>query len=330
MKNSINNFFKNKTILITGGTGSFGKEAVKYFLAKKGIKKLIVFSRDELKQYEMNKKIRSEKIRFFIGDIRDKQRLMIATQGVDYIIHAAALKQVDTAEYNPTEFIDTNIIGAKNLIEVCAQNSVKKIIALSTDKACSPINLYGATKLCSDKLFIAANNYIPDTSFSVVRYGNVEGSRGSVIPFFKSLKNKSVIPVTSKSMTRFSLSLNQSVKLVDWSLLNSIGGEIVIPKIPSYRILDLTRAINSKAKIKIIGIRPGEKIYEEMISSHDSMDTYELDKFYAILPHQDRRVINYYKSKLKAKKVKEYFSYRSDENKKFLTIKELQKIIKNL
>lgn len=326
----MSNFFKNKTILITGGTGSFGKEATKFFLKKTNLKKLIIFSRDELKQYEMRKKIKSNKIRFFIGDVRDKQRLLIATKDVDYIIHAAALKQVDTAEYNPTEFIDTNIIGAKNIIETCSVNKIKKVIALSTDKACSPINLYGATKLCSDKLFIAANNYISDTTFSIIRYGNVEGSRGSVIPFFKSLKNNFSIPITSTSMTRFSLSLKQSVYLADWSLLNSLGGEIIVPKIPSYRILDLAKSINPKAKINIIGVRPGEKIYEELISNHDYNNTYELKKFYVVLPFGIKKLINYYKNRHQAKKVKTNFAYRSDTNKNYLNTKQLKKIIKNL
>ena len=324
------NFFSKKTILITGGTGSFGNKAVTYFLKKKNIKKVIIFSRDELKQREMKKKFTSNKLRFFIGDIRDKQRLLIATQETDFIIHAAALKQVDTAEYNPTEFIDTNIIGAKNIIEVCAINKIKKVIALSTDKASSPINLYGATKLCSDKLFTAANNYISKTSFSVVRYGNVEGSRGSVMPFFKLISNLGSIPVTSIDMTRFSLSLLKSVEIVDWALTNSYGGEIFVPKIPSYNIKDLVSAINPKAKIKIIGLRPGEKTYEEMISGHDALNTYETKTFYIILPFNNKRIVTKFRNKFKAKKVKNNFTYRSDTNKKFLKIPELQKIIKNL
>ena len=324
------NFFSKKTILITGGTGSFGKKAVTHFLKKKNIKKIIIFSRDELKQSEKKKKFTSNKLRFFIGDIRDKQRLLIATQETDFIIHAAALKQVDTAEYNPTEFIDTNIIGAKNIIEVCATNKIKKVIALSTDKASSPINLYGATKLCSDKLFTAANNYISKTSFSVVRYGNVEGSRGSVMPFFKSIGNLASIPVTSTDMTRFSLSLQKSVEIVDWALINSYGGEIFVPKIPSYNIKDLVSAINPTAKIKIIGLRPGEKKYEEMISGHDAFNTYEIKNFYIILPFDNKKIVIKFKNKFKAKKVKNNFTYRSDTNKQFLKIRELQKIIKNL
>jgi len=318
------------TILITGGTGSFGKKAVEHFTKKKFVKKVIVFSRDELKQSEMKKTLNSDKIRYFIGDVRDKNRLSIATRNVDYIIHAAALKQVDTAEYNPTEFIETNIMGAKNLIEICSINKIKKIIALSTDKACSPINLYGATKLCSDKLFISANNYLPDTSFSIVRYGNVEGSRGSVIPLFKKMLNEKFFPITSIKMTRFSLSLQKSVDLVDWGLNNSFGGEIIVPKISSYKILDLVKAIKKNSKIKIIGIRPGEKLYEELISNHDSLNTYELKNYYVILPPNNKRIINFYKKKFKAKQVGNDFSYRSDLNKKFLSAENLRRIIKSI
>jgi UDP-N-acetylglucosamine 4,6-dehydratase len=322
---------KKSTILITGGTGSFGKKALEYFDNKNDIKKIIIFSRDELKQSELKKNYSSKKIRYFIGDIRDKSRLLIATQNVDFIVHAAALKQVDTAEYNPTEFIDTNIIGAKNLIEICSINKIKKVIALSTDKACSPINLYGATKLCSDRLFMSANSYIPSTTFSVVRYGNVEGSRGSVIPLFKNMvKTKSFLTITSKKMTRFSLSLKQSVELVDWALKHSIGGEIIVPKIPSYRILDLVNAINSKAKIKLIGLRPGEKIYEELISSHDSNNTYDIGDYYIIMPIINKEVLKRYKKKFFLKKVAENFSYRSDSNQKFLNINELKKICQNI
>ena len=321
---------KNKTIMITGGTGSFGKKAIEYFSKKKEFSKIIVFSRDELKQSELKKKFKSNKIRFFLGDVRDKNRLLIATKNVDYIIHAAALKQVDTAEYNPTEFIDTNIMGAKNIIEICSLNKIKKVIALSTDKASSPINLYGATKLCSDKLFIAANNYITDTSFSVLRYGNVEGSRGSVIPFFKSLKKGKLIPITSEKMTRFSLSLKKSVELAEWCLSNSFGGEIVVPKIYSYRILDLAKSINPNAKIKIVGIRPGEKIYEELISTHDSDQTYELKNLYVILPFNSKKIVSYYKKKYNSKKVDKNFKYRSDINPHFYNFSQLKEIVKKI
>ena len=319
----------NKVILITGGTGSFGQEIVKYLLKFKKIKKIIIFSRDEFKQREMKTKFNSKKLRFFIGDVRDKNRLSIATINVDFIIHAAALKQVDVAEYNPTEFIDTNVIGAKNLIEICTVNKIKKIVSLSTDKASSPINLYGATKLCSDKLFVAANNYIPSTLFSVVRYGNVEGSRGSVIPFFNSIRNKNLFPITSKEMTRFSLSLKQSVEMVIWTLKNSVGEEIVVPKIPSYKIMDLVYAFSKKPKIKIIGIRPGEKIHEELISKNDSRNTLELKDYFIILPNQNLKKENYFKKNFKAKKVKKEFSYRSDTNKNYLRVKNLEKIIKS-
>ena len=320
---------KNKTILITGGTGTFGQVMVKSLLKIRGIKKIIIYSRDEFKQQQMRKKIDSKILRYFIGDIRDKSRLTIATIGVDLIIHAAALKHVDVAEYNPTEFVETNIFGAKNLIEVCSQNKIKKVVALSTDKASSPINLYGATKLCSDKLFIAANNYIVGTIFSVVRYGNVEGSRGSVIPFFKSLVNTNIFPVTSKEMTRFSLSADEAIKMVFWVIKHSIGQEVVVPKTASYRILDLVNAFSKKPKIKIIGIRPGEKLHEELISENDSLNTFELKNYYVILA-RNNKIMNYYKKIFKAKLVSKNFSYKSNTNKKFLKSLDLRKIISRL
>ena len=319
----------NKTVLITGGTGSFGHEMTFSLLRIKNIKKIIIFSRDEFKQLQMKSKFNSKKIRFFIGDVRDKSRLAIATVGVDLIIHAAALKQVDAAEYNPTEFIETNIIGAKNLIETCAVNKIKKIVALSTDKASSPINLYGATKLCSDKLFIAANNYIPSTIFSIVRYGNVEGSRGSVIPLFKEAAKKNIFPVTSKDMTRFSLSISKAVDMVFWTIKNSIGKEIVVPKTGSYRILDLVESFSSNPKIKIIGIRPGEKIHEELISLNDSLNTIDIKDYFIILPNENKKIFSYYKNLFRAKLVKKNFCYSSDKNKNFLSKIELKKIIKN-
>ena len=318
---------KNKTILITGGTGTFGQVMVKSLLKIRGIKKIIIYSRDEFKQQQMRKKIDSKILRYFIGDIRDKSRLTIATIGVDLIIHAAALKHVDVAEYNPTEFVETNIFGAKNLIEVCSQNKIKKVVALSTDKASSPINLYGATKLCSDKLFIAANNYIVGTIFSVVRYGNVEGSRGSVIPFFKSLANTNIFPVTSKEMTRFSLSADEAIKMVFWVIKHSIGQEVVVPKTASYRILDLVNAFSRKPKIKIIGIRPGEKLHEQMISAEDSRYTYEYKNYYKILP----AIFNIYKNKKyikDGKKVGLNFEYSSNTNTKWLTKSDLRKWLK--
>lgn len=321
---------KNKTILITGGTGTFGQEMLKSLLKIKGIKKIIIFSRDEFKQSQMREKYQSNIIRYFIGDIRDKSRLTIATIGVDLIIHAAALKQVDAAEYNPTEFVETNIFGAKNLIEICSLNKIGKLIALSTDKASSPINLYGATKLCSDKLFVAANNYISNSTFSLVRYGNVEGSRGSVIPKFSKASQKNIFPVTSKHMTRFSLSRNKAVEMVLWTIKNSIGSEIVVPKTSSYRILDLVKAFSNKPKIKDIGMRPGEKLHEELISINESPNTIELKDYFIVCPTDNVKIRKYYLVKFKGKIVNKNFSYTSDNNKFFLSSKELKKIVKNL
>lgn len=327
-------YFKNKTILITGGTGSFGNTAVQKFLKIKGIKKIIIFSRDELKQHEMMSKFSKKELnllRFFIGDVRDYKRLEMACRNVDYIIHAAALKQVPTAEYNPFEFIKTNIIGAQNIIEASIKNNVKKVIALSTDKASSPINLYGATKLCSDKLFIAANNLVGEKnlSFSVVRYGNVAGSRGSVIPLFLRQREDNTLKITDSNMTRFSLTLEDSFKFVFRCLKISIGGEIFIPKIPSYKILDLAKAINKKAKIKIIGIRPGEKLHEEMISKYESFNSYELKDMYFILPNYNFKKYKSLVRKLKAKKVKPNFIYSSGNNT-FMNYKELKELIHNV
>ena len=332
----------NKTILVTGGTGSFGAKFTSEVLKKyPRIKKLIIFSRDELKQHTLREKYskhkNSKKLRFFLGDIRDQERLDLAFKNVDIVVHAAALKQVDTAEYNPTEFIKTNILGSQNVMYAAEKNNVKKVIALSTDKASSPINLYGATKLCSDKLFISGNFFLGKRIFSVVRYGNVEGSRGSVIPLFINQKNNNYLSVTDERMTRFSLSLKNSVDLVLWTIKNSIGGEIVVPKIPSYRILDLAKAVNldNKIKIKIVGARPGEKIHEEMISEHESMNTLELKDKFIILPnfndshHQFdvKKIERYYYKKFFAKKNKNSFIYNSGTNSNFLTIKQLIKTI---
>jgi len=336
--------FKNKAILITGGTGSFGKAFLKYLIENfKGIKKIIIFSRDELKQFEMSNYY-SEKqfpfIRYFLGDIRDGQRLNRAMEEVDYVIHAAALKQVPAAEYNPFEVIKTNVIGAQNIIEACLNSRVKKVIALSTDKAVAPINLYGATKLCSDKLFISANNIVGkrNISFSVVRYGNVMGSRGSVIPQFLEQKKNGFLNITDKKMTRFNITVEDTIKLVLWSLQNSIGGEIFVPKIPSYRIIDLAKAIAPNTKTKIIGLRPGEKIHEELITANESYYTVDLKKYYAILTFivkksnviLSERILNTYIKFKKAKKVKDGFSYRSDNNSNFLTIKEIKKLMTKL
>ena len=322
---------QNKTILITGGTGSLGQALTKRILSKyKNIKKLVIFSRDEFKQYNMERLFPEKKhkcIRYFLGDVRDLGRLQQALKGVDYVIHTAALKQVPAAEYNPFEFINTNVIGAQNLITACINQKVKKVIALSTDKACSPINLYGATKLCSDKLFISSNNLSGKngTIFSVVRYGNVFASRGSVIPYFIQLNKKKLpINITDKNMTRFNIALEDGVDAVMWSLKNLQGQEILVPKLPSFKILDLARAINPKAKFKYIGIRPGEKIHEELISRSDSQLTIDIGKYYLILPSK-----NLYKRYKNYSLPKKDFLYRSDLNENFLSINELKKLINN-
>ena len=323
----------NKVILITGGTGSFGKAFTKTILNKfKNIKKLIIFSRDEFKQYELRKIFPEKKypcMRYFLGDVRDLNRLNLAFKEVDYVIHAAALKQVDTAEYNPFEFINTNIMGAQNVIEAALNNKVKKVIALSTDKAAAPINLYGATKLCSDKLFISANNISgkKDIIFSVVRYGNVMNSRGSVIPLFKQSKEKGFFNITDKRMTRFNITLKEGVNLVLYALKNSLGSEIFVPKLKSYNILDVAKSISAKAKINYIGIREGEKINEEMITISDSYNTIETNKLYIILPTKIPNKSRYLK-KFKAKKISEPFSYNSSDNPEKLTISDLKKIMK--
>ena len=327
---------KKNSYLITGGTGSFGKVFIKKLIHQnKKISRLIIFSRDELKQFEMSKQYPPDKypfIRFFLGDIRDKDRLLSATENVETIVHAAALKQVPATEYNPFEAIKTNIIGANNLIEAALKNNIRNVLALSTDKACSPINLYGATKLCSDKLFISANNIKGNRNikFSVVRYGNVLGSRGSVVPFFLKNKSKGSLPITDINMTRFNITLEYAVEIVLWSLKNLSGGELLVPKLPSYRLIDLAKAVGPKCKTPIIGIRPGEKIHEEMISSSDSQNTIELNKFYLILPNLNKKILNNYKKKFKCKKVNKNFIYSSNTNKKFLSINELRKMINNL
>ena len=324
------NFFKNKSLLLTGGTGSFGRAFVNYLLKNKiPLKKIIIFSRDELKQFEMNKIFNENQhsnIRYFIGDVRDKDRLKLAINDVDIVVHAAALKQVPIAEYNPFEFIKTNVLGAQNLIESCLGSTVKNVIALSTDKASSPINLYGATKLCSDKLFIAANNIKgkQDIKFSVVRYGNVMGSRGSVLEVFSKEKKSKVFHITDKDMTRFNINMNEAIDFVIYSLMNFKGGEIFVPKIPSFYIMDLARAVSEDCKIKIIGIRPGEKIHEEMISSYDSSNTIDLGRCYAILNANN---FKFYKNQ---KFLGPDFSYKSNTNSNFLNVTQLKKIIKDL
>lgn len=327
----------NKSILITGGTGSFGKSFIKIIINKfKKINKLIIFSRDELKQYEMEELYPKSKypfIRFFLGDVRDQERLMSAIEGVDYLIHAAALKQVPAAEYNPFEFVKTNVIGAQNIVQACLKSNVKKVISLSTDKAVSPVNLYGATKLCSDKIFLSANNFKgkKKITFSVVRYGNVAGSRGSVMPYLvNSKKNNKIVNLTDKKMTRFNISLEDGVEMVLWSLKNTVGGEIVIPKIPSYRIMDLLKATGNEKNYKIVGIRLGEKINEELLGTADAINTIDIGKYYITLPTiKDKKILGYY-NKFNYKKLKSDFSYNSGNNKKFLSVSELKKIISNL
>jgi len=323
-----------KSVLVTGGTGSFGKKFCQIVLEKyPDIKKLIVFSRDELKQFEMAQQFNHHpKMRFFIGDVRDRERLLRAFDGVDIVIHAAALKQVPAAEYNPTEFIRTNIGGAENIINAAIDRGVKKVIALSTDKACNPINLYGATKLCSDKLFVAGNSYAGDkaTRFAVVRYGNVVGSRGSVVPFFLKVKDTGVLPITDPRMTRFWITLEQGVNFVLKNLERMIGGEIFVPKIPSMNIMDLAKAIAPECKTEIVGIRPGEKLHEYMISEEDARNTIEYDDYYVIQPeHRWWRKDEYAKNN-GGKKLPEGFAYSSDKNDWWLTVEELREIIKEI
>jgi UDP-N-acetylglucosamine 4,6-dehydratase len=325
----------NKSILITGGTGSFGVSFVETILKNfKKIKRLVIYSRDEYKQYMMEERFSPDKypfIRFFLGDIRDLNRLSRALDGIDTVIHAAALKQLPKAEYNPDEFIKTNIIGAQNLIEACLSKNIDKVIALSTDKAAAPINLYGATKLCSDKLFIAANNIRgrSKTTFSIVRYGNVAGSRGSVIPFFKSISNQNNFPITNERMTRFWITLKESIEMVLWVLQYSKGGEIFVPKIPSFKIIDLATAINPEAKIKIIGIRQGEKIHEDLITLSDSISTYDFGKYYAILNYYSELIIKNYSLK-NIKKVPASFCYNSGSNPDYLDVNQLKERLNNI
>ncbi|MFM9879533.1 MAG: UDP-N-acetylglucosamine 4,6-dehydratase (inverting) [Burkholderiaceae bacterium] len=324
----------NQSVLITGGTGSFGHAFVKTLLVRyPDIKRLVIYSRDELKQYDMSLLFpdsRHPGLRYFLGDIRDKDRLRRALEGIDVVIHAAALKQVPAAEYNPFECIKTNVLGAQNLIEACLDTGVRRIVALSTDKAAAPINLYGATKLCSDKLFVAANNIKGhrDMRFSVVRYGNVMGSRGSVIPFFLSQRKSGVLPITDPAMTRFNISLQEGVDMVLWCLENAWGGEILVPKIPSYRITDVAQAIGPECAHPVVGVRPGEKIHEEMITSSDSFNTVDLGPYYAILPVGAAYSAAEYCAKTGAKPVAEGFSYHSGSNEHFLSVAELQALIR--
>ena len=316
----------DKTILVTGGTGSFGNTFVPMTLEKYSPKKIIIFSRDEMKQWDMAKKFHDDpRVRFFIGDVRDRERLYRALDGVDYVVHAAATKIVPTAEYNPFECVKTNVDGAMNLIDACIDKGVKRVVALSTDKASSPINLYGATKLASDKLFVSGNAYSGEhgTRFAVVRYGNVMGSRGSVIPFFMSIREKGVLPITDPRMTRFMISLEQGVELVWHAFDDMVGGEIYVKKIPSMKVTDLARVVAPEAKQEVVGVRPGEKLHEQMIGDEDSFYTYEYPEHYKILP-----AINGWAecpSRIKdGKRVAEGFVYASDNNTEWMTDKQLQ------
>ena len=330
----------DQVIFVTGGTGSFGKKFIKTVFEKYEPKKIIVYSRDELKQFEMQNTEpfltadKKEIMRFFIGDVRDLERLKRAMEGVDIVIHAAALKQVPAAEYNPFEAVKTNVLGGQNVIDACMDAGVKRVIALSTDKAAAPINLYGATKLTSDKLFIAANNYrgSHEIKFSVVRYGNVMGSRGSVIPFFLEKKKEGILPVTDEKMTRFNITLQEGVDFVLKNLERMWGGELFVPKIPSYKILDVAKAIDGNCKIKIVGIRPGEKLHEEMITVTDALNTVEFENYFVILPSVQLWDLEKFKNESNDKKGKfcsSGFSYNSGSNKRFLTVDEIHELIIN-
>jgi UDP-N-acetylglucosamine 4,6-dehydratase len=324
----------DKSILITGGTGSLGTALTKTILERwPDIKRLVIYSRDEQKQFQMSQEFpvsTYKAIRYFIGDVRDLDRLKRAFSGIDYVIHAAAMKHVHIAEYNPDECIKTNVGGAENIIKASLSSNVSRVVALSTDKACAPINLYGATKLTSDKLFIAANNIkgIQDIKFSVVRYGNVMGSNGSVIPFFLKKRKEGVLPITDPTMTRFNISLFDGVEMVLHALENAWGGELFVPKIPSYRIMDVAKAIGPECEHMIIGIRPGEKIHEEMITSSDSYNTYDLGKYYVILPTVTNWKMDDYKKAFKVQKVDNGFSYTSGENKEWETVESLKELIR--
>lgn len=323
----------NCSIFLTGGTGSFGKAFVRYVVDRWKPKRLVIFSRDELKQFEMAQTF-SERdypfLRYFIGDVRDAERVRRAMEGCDTVVHAAALKQVPAAEYNPFECIKTNVIGAQNLIEACLDTGIKRVVALSTDKAAAPVNLYGATKLCSDKLFIAANNVrgARDLKLSVVRYGNVMGSRGSVIPFFLSRRDDGTLPITDSGMTRFNISLEDGVRMVMWALANANGGEIFVPKIPSYRVTDVATAVAPSANQEVVGIRPGEKIHEEMITASDSQNTVDLGAYYAILPPGDSDAVDRYCADNGAKRVANGFCYDSGTNEDFLSIEQIRGLIR--
>jgi UDP-N-acetylglucosamine 4,6-dehydratase (inverting) len=324
-----------KNILITGGTGSFGNALLRRLLIDfDQIERIVIFSRDELKQWEMQTRYPVEKypnLRFFLGDVRDPGRLRRALEGVDTVVHAAALKQVPAAEYNPIEFINTNVLGAENVVQACLDNDVQRVVALSTDKAAAPINLYGATKLCSDKLFVAANNIRGkrDLRFSVVRYGNVMGSRGSVIPFFLDRAASGVLPITDPSMTRFNISLDEGVDMVLWALKNALGSELFVPKIPSYRIIDVAEAIGPSCQRQIVGIRPGEKIHEEMITASDSFSTFDLGPYYVILPSDGLTLAAYKRAGIPIQSVPQGFAYNSGSNSEFLSVEQLRALIRD-
>ena len=325
-----------ESILITGGTGSFGKRMLRKLVEDTATSRIIVFSRDELKQFDLSNeewlKPHLERVRFFLGDVRDEERLRVAMEGVDVVIHAAALKQVPAAEYNPFECIKTNVLGAQNVISAARANNVKRVVALSTDKAAAPINLYGATKLASDKLFVAANNYsgAHGTTYCVVRYGNVMGSRGSVIPFFKARAESGVLPITDDRMTRFSITLEKGVEFVLDCLDRMWGGELFVPKIPSYRILDVAKAIAPDAKTEIVGIRPGEKLHEEMITTTDALSTVEFDDYYVILPATQLWDVEKFKAesgRVPGVATSDEFAYNSGTNEHFLTVEEMRDLI---
>ena len=324
-----------KSILITGGTGSLGKALTRrIFNEYPDVKRLVIFSRDEQKQFQMAQEFPKSDypaIRFFIGDVRDKQRLVRAMNGVDYVIHAAAMKHVHIAEYNPQECIKTNVVGAENVIDACLETKVERVVALSTDKACAPINLYGATKLTSDKLFVAANNVRGKNPirFSVVRYGNVMGSNGSVIPFFLKKRRDGFLPITDPKMTRFNISLDEGVDMVLHALDTAWGGELFVPKIPSYRLVDVAKAIAPEIEHRVVGIRPGEKIHEEMITASDSYVTYDLGKYYAILPTVPVWKMDEFVTAFRAEKVPEGYSYNSENNGEFLSVDQLRELIIN-
>lgn len=323
-----------KSILITGGTGSLGQQLVATILERwPNVKRLVIYSRDEQKQFQMAQKYPMKpngSIRYFIGDVRDLERLKRALKGIEYVIHAAAMKHIHIAEYNPDECIKTNVGGAENVIQACLETEVKRVVALSTDKACAPINLYGATKLASDKLFVAANNIrgVNPIRFSVVRYGNVMGSNGSVIPFFLKKRSTGVLPITDERMTRFNISLQEGANMVLYALENAWGGEIFVPKIPSYKITDVAKAIGPECKHEIVGIRPGEKIHEEMITSSDSETTYDIGNFYTILPFQHSWSLDDYIANFDAKKVSFEENYSSGNNEQWLSIEDLRHLVR--